>query len=181
MAIEILCPDSDQTPVHVYQHDLESFLYVLIWICTNYEYPDILKKNVDKLTVTLWNDHSQDQAQLGAGKRGHLMTPKPLIFTGFSPYFHVFCPLVDEFMKVLFTTPDYYTSKSPVTHQDVIKIFRDALSNLPPEPDAPQPNAHKPAATKKRVFEDEDGDLNPGSEPIIGRSSKPVKRVRVVA
>jgi hypothetical protein len=140
-----------------------------------------LKQNVDRLTVTLWNDHTQEQAQLGAGKRGHLMSPKHLIFLGFSPYFHVFCSLVDKLMKVLFTTPDYYTSKSPVTHQDFIKIFQDALSNLPSEPDVPRPPARKPAVTKKHVFEDEDGDLITGSEPIIGGWSKSVKRVRVVA
>jgi hypothetical protein len=138
-----------------------------------------LKKNVDKLTVMLWNNHTQEKAQLGAGKHGHLMSPKHLIFSGFSPYFHVFCPLVDKLMKVLFTTPDFCTSKSPVTHQDFINIFKDALSDLLPEPDVPRPHAHKPAATRKRVFDDEDGDLITGSEPIIGRPSNQLKRVRV--
>ncbi|KAF8806792.1 hypothetical protein BYT27DRAFT_7101319, partial [Phlegmacium glaucopus] len=48
IAIEILCPQvGNQTQVHAYQHDLESFLYVLIWICITYECPGILKKNVN--------------------------------------------------------------------------------------------------------------------------------------
>lgn len=181
MAIEILHPGKQETPVHVYQHDLESFLYVLIWICTTYERPGVLRKDTKGLTIMLWNDSTIQKAQLGASKHGHLLSPE-LIFVGFSPYFKAFCPLVEALMEVLFTTPDYRTSKSTVTHEAFISIFKKALSELPPEPNVPPPPT-RAAATKKRarIFEDKDGDLMLGSEPTIRKSSTTLKRIRVAA
>ena len=79
MAIEILNPGEHKTPDHVYQHDLESFLYVLIWICMTYECPGIWKKDTKALVVMLWNDSMIEKALLGANKHGQLLSAK-LIF-----------------------------------------------------------------------------------------------------
>jgi len=85
----------------------------------------------------LWNDHAMTRVQLGASKLGQLQHPRMVIFLGFSPYFSVFCPLVEALMKVLFAScsTDYCTSTSAVTHQDFIRIFETALTGLPLELD----------------------------------------------
>ncbi|KAF8805481.1 hypothetical protein BYT27DRAFT_7212969 [Phlegmacium glaucopus] len=118
-----------------------------------------------------WNDQNVTQLEyLGITKRAHLQT-KDVIYRGFSPYFQVFRPLIDALMGVLFTTPDYYTSKSAVTHQAFIAIFENVLSTLPPEPAMSRPPTHAKPAVKRRIFDDEDGDLTIGSEPVIRKPS----------
>ena len=109
-----------------------------------------------------------DRALLGDHKHGQLQIPD-VIFPDFSPYIQGFHSLVEELMAVLFTMPHYCTSKSEVTHQAFMSIFRTALSQLSlEEPEPSVPNICKPVATKHvlDVF-DKDSDLISWSEPII--------------
>ncbi|KAF8816743.1 hypothetical protein BYT27DRAFT_7247914 [Phlegmacium glaucopus] len=180
IAIKILCPGGDQTQGHAYQHNLESFLYVLIWICITYKGPGVLKKNINSIVMS-WNDQNVTQLEyLGITKRAHLQT-KDVIYRGFSPYFQGFRPLIDGLMDILLTTPDYYTGKSAVTHQAFITIFENILSTLPPESAVSRPPTGTKPAVKKRIFDDEDGDLMIGSEPMIRKPSIRLKQVHIAA
>jgi hypothetical protein len=133
IAIEILSPEKNWPLVHVYQHNLESLLYVFIWICMMYECPGVMKNNIKDLPIMYWNDDNMHKDLFGAIKRGHILSPDNFIFLNFTSYFQNFCPLVAQLVDFLFT-PDPLTSKSAVTHGDFIMIFETALSTLLPEP-----------------------------------------------
>jgi hypothetical protein len=142
-----------------------------------------MKNSISDLPIRHWNDHNMEKESVRAIKRGHLLSPNYFLFPHFSPYFHNFHLLVEELMKAIFTTPDQYTSKSAVTHQDFITIFETVLSTLPPEPDVLRPPtyASKPNMTKC-VFNNGDGDLMTGSEPItVTMNPRKLKQTRIAA
>ncbi|KAN0094988.1 hypothetical protein V8E55_003275, partial [Tylopilus felleus] len=94
MALEILHAFASETPVnftHQPKHDLESIVYVLIWICVLYSNPNSLEHrpcNPHEMCLSGWASCKtcKDVEMLWSTKTGELLTQVPIQY--FTPYFH---------------------------------------------------------------------------------------------
>lgn len=85
IATEILCQAPTEPVKHTFQHDLESFFCVFIWICTTYERPGV-KRKPDILGNLPWSNW-RTPSDNGYMKRGYLMCFETAILSRFAPYF----------------------------------------------------------------------------------------------
>ena len=123
---------------HEPHHDLESFLYVLMWIAFCYSGPNgqvrtdrpfDIKSKIGKWVV------GEDLETLGALKAFH-MQPDPsntdsfvnFLEENFTPYFHDLTLCVCDLRSVIMR-------KVPrATHEEVIKILDEHIARLSPDP-----------------------------------------------
>jgi Fungal protein kinase len=85
MAIEIMLK-SGQLFCHDLHHDLESVLYVIIWVCTHMNGVESECQDLDDLDVGL--------RQLGLVKLSHMAAAKLTILTQFAEYWVIMKPFI---------------------------------------------------------------------------------------
>lgn len=180
MALELLGPTTSSTAANgitnTYHHDLESLFYVLIWICTIFKSPGVIRDSEElvRLIPMKWNQ-VRDVISIANEKRGHLQKRGEAIVQCFSEYFASFRPLFDEFYEALFpklteAREDFCSRISGVTHTQLIDIFERALCKEREEarkpenrvlklkdPQGGKENMPLMNARKRIIDEDEDG------------------------
>ena len=106
---------------HSASDDLESLVYVLIWMCVLYAGPGTLRKDVHIVDTVLrpWvtMTNTIDAVNLGAIKQGMKFRPSN-VTDEFTPYFKPLCPLVE---KLLIELRGWLTSNDTAdTHYEAI-------------------------------------------------------------
>jgi hypothetical protein len=86
------------------------------------------------LLLLKWNKNKEAKS-IGETKKGHLSYGRSKLATCLSPYFTTLAPFCIDFFNTLFpkysgARQDYHVSVSPVTHEEVIRIFERALEQV---------------------------------------------------
>jgi serine/threonine protein kinase len=124
MAIGVLLDDEQ----HSFMHDLESFFWVLFWICIHYDGPD---KDIGPTEFECWN-YESDKKLAGSKKsvvddeRDFLKTAR----TNFTPYYQSLIPCVNRLRRKVFPNGERWRDPSPQLYLDMKKILRAAQSEL---------------------------------------------------
>ena len=86
---------------HSFMHDLESFFWVLFWICVHYTGPD--KEGEPKPKFEKWNyDSAEEVAMLKKGIVDHEEDFNKIINTSFTIYCQPLIPCIKELRKIVF-------------------------------------------------------------------------------
>lgn len=147
MAIDILVQGA--TAEHKQEHDLESFFYVLIWICVNYAGPGGMEREDFSIYETQMKHWIQgpDLTSIGVSKSGAVssrMIFKLMVLDQFSPYFESLKPCLAKLRDAFFMP-------TPITHQHMLDILQETLDLLPDVEDVvAKPNAGTLHPGKKR-------------------------------
>lgn len=128
MAIESLItkdPDFTQEPCH----DLESFLYIVIYICTFTNGPGlVLSKEVpESAPLREWFTKS-DPSHTGFLKAGHLLRPDITILPYFTGYWEDMKPFVVEMIETCF--PENPGQPNHLTHNGMSTILQKAFNTV---------------------------------------------------
>ena len=140
MAIEIL--NSTGCINHHPRHDLESILYVIIYVCTFTNGPNSLRKK-DGLPICDWFDYHKQLSQIGNDKVGHMQGARQKILPGFSEYWADFAPFVLELIQTCF--PLTANHPNALTYRGMVTILSCA-QNVVQEPQS----GHKVMVGTKR-------------------------------
>lgn len=140
IAIELLIHGS----THRVSHDLESVLYVLLFICTHLEGPRRKvanpplyggdKKSHHRSSMRLWVETSNFTA-LGHTKFSHMISHFDDILSSISPYFYPLKEHIKDFWKTLIPQRENMASDgkrvvhSTATPQDIINVLKAALED----------------------------------------------------
>ena len=105
MAIEVLL-GANQSFVHKPQHDLESILYIILYICTFVQGPGLplYEPNTHRHPsppIRSWFSSSGIK-EIGFRKMTHLDSYEVAILPNFTPYWHDFAPFVESLILACF-------------------------------------------------------------------------------
>ncbi|KAJ6511327.1 hypothetical protein C8R47DRAFT_730792 [Mycena vitilis] len=126
MAIDILLK-GEELPEHEPRHDLESLLYVLIWVCVHYAGPcDVARQNFDIYESPLsdWVSGATHKA-IGKMKRSTMMDDdlwEGEVLETFAPYFEPLKACASAWKQL-------YVEKK-LTYDAVLDVLRTALDSL---------------------------------------------------
>ncbi|KAJ6511329.1 hypothetical protein C8R47DRAFT_1094689 [Mycena vitilis] len=126
MAVDVLCA-SGVLVAHEPCHDLESFLYVLIWICVHYAGPgDVERQNFDVRNSPMsgWVV-GNEYLNIGNAKDSALRHPKhwvPQVLNCFAPYFEPLKPCASAWRQL------YVDSN--LTYDAVLDVLRTTFASL---------------------------------------------------
>ena len=114
----LLCPTAPHLPIH----DLESFLYVLMWICTSYAGPMSARQpGFDPYQSPMGRWFSGDPTTVGKLKRDIMFKLekefRAFLDDTFDPYFDDLKDCVCEIRQAILLTDE------GATHKDVINIL----------------------------------------------------------
>ena len=127
MALEIMLSNGKKF-CHDIRHDLESIFYVLIWVCSHMEGPEIERSDPHSLPVREWCTMNDNLRRLGLIKLSHIADFEDSILKHFTPYWKDFKPyarkLMDAFWPTSFQKPNSMTSKL------MLEILEDAIANM---------------------------------------------------
>lgn len=128
MAIEALVNFGKPFKQHPH-HDLESFLYVILYICTYTIGPGVMRKHVDvpsAMTIPLSRWFMKEYIkEIGRTKIGHMATSDDSIISKFDEYWADFVPFVRELIKTCFPYGAQCVSNS-LTHANMLEILARA-------------------------------------------------------
>lgn len=136
MAIEILL-ETGRTFRHHLRHDLESVLFVIIWICVHMEGPEVERKDVKGLEVRKWCDMKWSLKDLGHLKQAHVDDAQRTILPEFTSYWEDFKPFVHRLIRAFF--PARACDPNQITSDIMISILEDAEKDVK-EPSLPGPS-----------------------------------------
>ncbi|KAJ7507264.1 hypothetical protein B0H11DRAFT_2319013 [Mycena galericulata] len=125
MAVEVLFYGG-RLPAHQPRHDLESMLYVLIWICVHYAGPgNVERQDFDILKSELADWVRGNTYQLiGKAKDSALKTFwVPCVLAEFAPYFEPLKPCASAWKQLYID--------GNVTYDAVLEVLRKTLATLP--------------------------------------------------
>lgn len=138
MAIEILL-EQGRTFHHTLQHDLESLFYVIIWIISHMEKPQVeLKDAATKLTIRKWSNMESDLRDLGHAKLAHIDDMKRVILPEISSYWEDFKPFIWELKEAFF--PIRSADPNCIKPEKMAEILKRALGAVQ-EPVLPGPSS----------------------------------------
>ena len=127
MAIEVL-EDVD----HTYRHDLESFFYVLIWMCVGYGWGKGQKPEIHPLHRWYYGTAKD----IVIAKRGDVTRNfEDYVLAEFSPIFNCIKGLARSLRNMLFSETTLFTGTPKDEppghlHKSMIKAFNDAIKEL---------------------------------------------------
>jgi hypothetical protein len=124
MAIGVLLDDE----LHSFMHDLESFFWVLFWICIHYNGPSQHRvvPRFDK-----WN--YLDAEELAASKKGVVDDERDFLKTAeenFTLYYQPLIPCVNRLRRKVFPGGGRWRDPSPKLYDEMKKILRTAHDQL---------------------------------------------------
>ena len=138
-----------KTTEHTEKHDLESFFYVLLYICTTRAGPRKIWSSaklsdqdhpfgISVKQTTLWNA----LAGLRAGWFTDPVYTSTHVFKHFHPYFKPIYPMLEKFCNTIFHVlrigNDEARSLVPkATHEEVLAVLREAFDKLPDDDPGP--------------------------------------------
>lgn len=135
-------------------HDLESILYVILYFCTYFKGPGLLRTSTDfpdmhSIPLESWF-RQQPLKQLGRDKIGALATAEISILAKFTPYWADFVPFARRLISTCF--PDFRDLKSKLTHDNVAKILEEAYNTIE-EPLEPPMSITSGAVKRRRMID----------------------------
>lgn len=133
MAIELL--QEYITPnegfVHTFSHDLESLIYVFVWVCVLYQAPNEIRrdKTIEQTCLRQWASAKtvNDIESLCQQKLGQLMWKR--VPENVTPYFAPLKPFIDRLYDLILHSRDPHKN-SPLTHAAVTAVFMDAFKTV---------------------------------------------------
>ncbi|TFK53542.1 hypothetical protein OE88DRAFT_1255659 [Heliocybe sulcata] len=112
---------------HDPQWDLESFLYILIWICVLYSAPENRRRKVDfgDTLMAAWT--AGNFFTIGSYKSYHMYSPAGFqrILNDFDPYFEDLKSCVFKWRNL------YFPIRSGSMHEELLSILQEACALLP--------------------------------------------------
>ena len=123
MAIGVLLGEK-----HSFRHDLESFFWVLFWICIHYNGPNE-KGRVTKFEC--WN--YEDTTKLATIKKGEVNDEGDFLNTAkenFTPYYQQLIPWVNRLRKVVFPDGGRRRKEDIELYAQMKEILREAQKDL---------------------------------------------------
>ena len=141
MAIDLMLhrDEPDKFFHHELRHDLESILYVILWICTSMDGPMVERRVVDPrfmdLPLHMWFDKDADIQHLGYLKLGHIVDAERAILSNFPPFWNFFKPFIRQLLTAFF--PIHPIAGSDITPQKMVDILRDAAQHVDADEDSP--------------------------------------------
>jgi hypothetical protein len=131
MAIGVLLDEE----THSFMHDLESFFWVLFWICIHYDGPN---KDVGATDFEKWNYVNMEElAELKSGlvsRERHFLNR---ITKAFTPYYQPLVPCVNRLRRAVFPMDKPWEMEDKTLYSRMKKILRVArmdLANLESSP-----------------------------------------------
>ncbi|KAF9232779.1 hypothetical protein BU15DRAFT_67174 [Melanogaster broomeanus] len=136
MSIGILQEYASPTPnfVHTFAHDLESLIYVLVWVCVLYQVPQEVCKdrNIDQTCLKQWASAKtlNNIGNLCDLKLGQLLSKT--VVSDFTPYFKQMKPVVSKLYGLILNSrlPD---NTQPLYHADVKQVLLEAFITVKEE------------------------------------------------
>ncbi|KAJ7248584.1 hypothetical protein B0H12DRAFT_716381 [Mycena haematopus] len=170
MAIDILV-EGDELHQHEPHHDLESFLYVLIWVCVHYAGPSNAERqnfDINHSKLKPWV-HGESYVTIGKAKAASMMVDKYWktdVLDNFAPYFEPLKPCVTAWRK------SYRDGE--LTYDAALEVLQAALSSLSDQENwsaADDPEGYGVGTTKGLFGRDEDPDMNEARPPKVSRNA----------
>jgi hypothetical protein len=127
MAIEILL-QKGRTFHHCLRHDLESLYFVILWICSHMEGPEIERKNTAALAIRKWSDMEATLKHLGHIKLAHIDDMKGTILPEITSYWEDFKPFIWELKQAFF--PVRAADPNCITPEKMTEILERALGTV---------------------------------------------------
>lgn len=122
-------------------HDLESFLYIILYICTFTSGPGlVLSKEVPaSAPLRAWFSKAHPSAT-GFLKAGHMLRPDISIFPFFTGYWDDVKPFVEKVIKTCF--PKNPGHPNCLTHDAMASILREAFDAVEEPPKTGSKRSH---------------------------------------
>lgn len=113
---------------HSFMHDLESFFWVLFWICVHYNSPNE-KSRMTKFES--WN--YEDTTKLAKTKKGEVDDEGDFLNTAeenFTPYYKSLIPWVNRLRKVVFPDGGRWKKEDRELYSRMKDVLREARKDL---------------------------------------------------
>jgi hypothetical protein len=127
MAIGVLLDEE----THSFMHDLESFFWVLFWICIHYDGP---AKDIGATEFEKWNYVNMEElAELKSGlvsRERHFLNR---ITKAFTPYYQPLIPCVNRLRRAVFPTDKPWENEDKTLYsrmKEILRVARTDLANL---------------------------------------------------
>ena len=127
MAIEILL-QKGRTFHHCLRHDLESLYFVIIWICSHMEGPEVERKDAAGLYVREWSNLEASLKHLGHIKLAHMDDMEDTILPEIPSYWEDFKPFIWELKQAFF--PVRAAIPNCITPEKITEILERALETV---------------------------------------------------
>ncbi|KAG6096514.1 hypothetical protein E4U30_001475 [Claviceps sp. LM220 group G6] len=144
MAIGLLQGDE-----HSFMHDLESFFWVLFWICVHYEGPGTA---IEPIRYESWNyslDAKLAERKLGVISDKNFMNPKTL---GFTPYCQPLVAHVNKLRQAVFPGGNSRDRPFPGLYSKMMKVLDEAQKDPAVLAEYTMPRKSSKSARKKSLF-----------------------------
>jgi hypothetical protein len=135
MAIEALLGINPNF-THKPQHDLESILYIILYVCTFVRGPGLLRlteSDTKPLPLCTWFS-SDEIKEIGYRKLAHLECHDHAILPNLTPYWHDFAPFVKDLIVSCF--PVKPSLPNEMQYEQVLRILEKAYDTVE-EPSGP--------------------------------------------
>jgi hypothetical protein len=113
---------------HTFMHDLESFFWVLFWICIHYSEPSKESRVVPKFKK--WNYiHTDELAEIKSGivvREGDFIKN---ITENFTPYYQPLVPWVNRLRRVVFPEGKRWERKDSILYSQMKEVLRNAIDD----------------------------------------------------
>ncbi|GAW24971.1 hypothetical protein ANO14919_145680 [Xylariales sp. No.14919] len=109
---------------HSFMHDLESFFWVLFWICVHYEGPG---QDIGRTEFESWN--YETDSQLVGSKKGVIDDEDDFLkiaADNFTPYYEPLIPWVNRLRRKVFPNGNRWKKEDPDLYSKMIEILREA-------------------------------------------------------
>ena len=131
MAIEILL-EKGVTFHHHLRHDLESVLFVIIWICSHLEGPEVERKDVAHLSIRKWSNLELKLRELGHLKQAHIDDAERTILPEFTSYWEDFKPFILKLIRAFF--PVRASEPNSIDPDTMVSILESAEEHVKEPP-----------------------------------------------
>jgi hypothetical protein len=129
--------------IHKPRHDLESILYIIIYLCTYMEGPAAIKSAAatpTSLHLNRWFT-TDDLKGIGVLKMGNITSADYTIICDFTPYWADFVPFIREMISACFNSPSQPAEPNSLTYTTMLDILKRAY-DVVQEPLQPEEGRH---------------------------------------
>ncbi|KAI6012161.1 hypothetical protein BKA83DRAFT_4501115 [Pisolithus microcarpus] len=130
MAIDLLREHTNPSKnfIHMFAHDLESLIYILVWVCVLYQAPNEIHsdRNIEQTCLKQWAvvKTTNDIRALCDQKIGQLSSRS--VLDDFTPYFEPLKPTITWLYKLIQSSHNS-DDKTILNHAAVTNILMDAF------------------------------------------------------
>ena len=156
MAIDLMLNKKEHF-CHELHHNLESILYVILWVCTLMDRVGVKHREADPCfmdaPLCTWFDRDANIWDLSYHKLAHVVDSDQAILDNFSPFWKSFKPFVCQLLCAFF--PIHPIAGCPITPHTIISILKTAaeMVDMAEEPEeATTPYNHDAGAVTFNEF-----------------------------